>query len=169
MKSVFTVVMALLLLAIESVVVKYLGLSVSRIDVTVTLVAFLALRASSTVEGAFTSAVVGYMLDVMSGRPTNLFVFLAVLLFLLCRMAASLVDVRSGVGFALFAMGADAAHGLLAAFFSWMVSNNGSGVASSLTGLPLLVALTGAAGFLLYPLFKRVDSGNERPEVGALL
>jgi rod shape-determining protein MreD len=105
----------------------------------------------------------------MSGRPTNLFVFLAVLLFLLCRVAASLVDVRSGVGFALFAMGADAAHGLLAAFFSWMVSNNGAGVASSLTGLPFQVVLTGVAGLLLYPLFKRIDSGNERPEVGALL
>lgn len=168
MKFLSTVALALVLLAIESVVVKYLGLSVSRIDVTVTIVAFLALRAS-TMEGAFSSFVVGYLLDVMTGRPTNLYVFLAVLLFLLCRLAASLVDVRSGVGFALFAMGADAAHGLLAAFFSWMISNSGAGLPSALAGLPLQVVLTGAAGLLLYPVFKRIDPGNERPEVGALL
>jgi len=167
MKFLFTVAMALFLLTLESVLVKYLGLSVSRIDVTVTLVAFLALRAS-TVEGAFSSFVVGYLLDVMSGHPTNLFVFLAVFLFMGCRVAASLVDVRSGFSFALFAMGADAVHGLLAAFFSWMISN-GAGAAASLSGLPLQIVLTGAAGLLLYPLFKRIDPGNQRPEVGTLL
>jgi len=169
MKFLVTLAMALGLLSLESVVVKYLGLSVTRIDVTVTIVAFLALRAN-TVEGAFSSFAVGYLLDVMSGRPTGLFIFLAVFLFLLCRLAASLVDVRSGLGFALFAMGADAGHGLLAAFFSWMVSNGGAaGIASSLTGLPLQIALTGVAGLLLYPLFKRIDPGNDRPQVGVLL
>jgi len=167
MKLLFTVAMALMLLTLESVAVKYLGLSVSRIDVTVTLVAFLALRAA-TVEGAFASFGVGYLLDVMTGHPTNLFIFLAVFLFIVCRMAASLVDVRSGPSFALFAMGADALHSVLAAFFSWMISN-GAGAAASLSGLPLQVALTGAAGLLLYPLFKRIDPGNQRPEVGTLL
>jgi rod shape-determining protein MreD len=168
MKFFLTLALALVLLAVESVVVKYLGLSVTRIDVTVTIVAFLALRAG-TVEGAFSSLAVGYLLDVMSGRPTGLFLFLAVFLFLLCRLAVSLVDVRSGFSFALFAMGADAAHGLLAAFFSWMVSNSGGGVAASLGGLPLQVVLTGAAGLLLYPVFKRIDPGTDRPQVGALL
>ena len=61
------------------------------------------------------SFAVGYLLDLMSGRPTGLYTFLAVLTFLLGR----LVGVAGGRAlgarrFALFAMGADVGHGLLA-------------------------------------------------------
>ena len=62
---------------------------------TVAIVAFLSLRAG-LLEGAVASYAIGYLLDLMSGRPTGLYTLLAVVTFLLGRIAASLVDVRSG-------------------------------------------------------------------------
>ncbi len=85
----------------------------ARIDVTVAIVAFLALRAG-LLEGAVAAYAVGYLLDLMTGQPTGLYTLLALVTFLLGRIAASLVDVRSAMSFAGFAMAADVAHGLLA-------------------------------------------------------
>lgn len=169
MKYLITILIGLGLVSLEAVVVKYLGFSITRIDVCVSLIAFLALRAG-TLEGAFSSFAIGYVLDVMSGHPTGLYMFLGVFLFLMGRLAASLVDVRSGFGFALYAMAGDAAFVLLQTFFTWLVAAKGGGGAFALLPtLPVQVALTGAAAALLYPLLRRIDPGNERPEAGALL
>lgn len=165
MKFLITLGLALFLLSVEAVVVKYLGFEVTRIDVTVALVTFLALRAS-TMEGAFASYGIGYLLDLMSGRPTGLYTFLAVLTFLVARLAASLVDVRTRAAFALFVVGADLGHGLLAFFFSWMTSRGGA-PAGSLTSLPVQALLTGLAAFALYPLLRRFE-GEDRQQAGLL-
>lgn len=167
MKFLTTIVLALFLLTLESVAVKYLGFSVSRIDVTIAIVAFLSLRAS-TLEGAFSSFAVGYLLDLMSGYPTGLYTFLAVFTFLIGRLAASLVEVRSALLFVIFTMAADLGHGLLAVFFSWFTSRDAA-FGSTLSALPMQVALTGTAALFLYPLFRKIDSGSERAEVGGLL
>jgi hypothetical protein len=160
--------LALVLLAVESVLVKYLGLTLARIDVTVAIVAFLALRAG-LLEGACGAFAVGYLFDLMSGRPTGLYTFLAVLTLLLGRVARSLVEVRGPAGFALFAMGVDAVHGLLALLVTWLTSKT-LGVATILSpaGLPLEVLLTGAAAFCLYPLLQRFGPSGERVEPGLL-
>jgi hypothetical protein len=166
MKLLLTLVLTLMFLALESVAVKYVGLGVARIDVTVAIVAFLALRAG-LLEGAVASYAVGYLLDLMTGRPTGLYTLLAVVTFLLGRVAAGLVDVRSRKSFALFAMAADAVHGVLA----WgigSVSGNQQIVLSGLSGLPLEVLLTGLAALLLYPLLKRFGLGAERRDPGLL-
>jgi len=161
MKFLVTVGIALALLTLESVVVKQAGLVLGRIDVTVVLVAFLALRAT-LLEGAFSAFAVGYLLDLMSGQPTGLFTFLAVFTFLVGRLVSSFVDVRGALSFALFAMGADVGHGLLATFLTWLtVKDGGSGQA--LAGLPLQVALTGAAALVLFPLFRRFEAAQDRP------
>lgn len=167
MKFSLTVLIALVLLILESVLVKYLGLTVSRIDVTVALVAFLALRAG-TFEGAFSAYAVGYLMDLMSGRPTGLYTFLAVLVFLVGRLTAQLVSVRSGFAFAMFAMAADLGHGLLAVILSWLTSTSGQAVVSTLAALPLQIFLTGVAAWLLYPLLKRIEPGADRPQLGML-
>ncbi len=166
MKFLLTVGLGLLLLTIESVLVKYLGFAVTRIDVTVAIIVFLALRAS-TLEGAFSSFAIGYLLDVMSGQPTGLYTFLGVLTFLMSRLAASLVDVRTAPAFALFVMGADLGHGLLAMFFTWMTSKS-AGSLLSLGPFVLQVFLSGVAAVALYPLLRRFDPGTDRPEIGAL-
>ena len=166
MKFLLTFALALISISIESVVVKYLGLPLARIDVTVAIVAFLALRADLA-EGAMSAYVVGYLLDLASGRPTGLYTFLAVLTFLLGRFADSMTEVRSPLGFAFFAMAADLGHGLFASVLSWL-AKDGGGRSLSFSGLPLEVALTGGAALLLYPLLKRVSPGTERSEPGML-
>jgi rod shape-determining protein MreD len=167
MKFLFTVVLGLVLLTFESVVVRYLGLAVTRIDVTVALVVFLALRAG-TIEGAVSSFSVGYLLDVMSGNPTGLYPFLAVLVFLVARLGAALVDAKSPVAYVTFVAGADLGHGLLAAFFTWLTSKEGQVPTASLSGLPLQVALTVGAAILLWPLLRRFESAQDRPAPGLL-
>ncbi|MBU8898255.1 hypothetical protein DRW03_00955 [Corallococcus sp. H22C18031201] len=160
MKFLVTVGIALALLTLESVLVQQAGLVLGRVDVTVVLVAFLALRAS-LVEGALSAFAVGYLLDLMSGQPTGLFTFLAVLTFLAGRLVSTFVDVRGAVSFALFAMGADLGHGLLSAFFTWLTLKDGI-TAPLLSGMPLQVALTGLAALGLYPLFKRFETAQDR-------
>ncbi|MFY2563752.1 hypothetical protein ACN469_39550 [Corallococcus terminator] len=161
MKFLVTVGIALALLTLESVVVKQAGLVLGRIDVTVVLVAFLALRAT-LLEGAFSAFAVGYLLDLMSGQPTGLFTFLAVFTFLVGRLVSTFVDVRGGLSFALFAMGADVGHGLLATFFTWLTVKD-SGTGPVLAGLPVQVALTGAAALALFPLLRRFEAAQDRP------
>jgi rod shape-determining protein MreD len=167
MKLLTTALLALALLTLESVVVKYLGFSVARIDVTVVLLAFLSLRASLT-EGALAAYGVGYLLDLMSGQPTGLYTFLGVLIFLIARLGDSLVDVRSPAAFVVFTLGADATHGVLARFFTWMVSKDAAPLFSQLGSLVVQVLLTGAAALVLYPLLRRLESDTDRPRPGLL-
>lgn len=166
-KLLVTTVLAAVLIPIESVLVKYLGLSVVRIDATVALIAFLALRAG-LVEGALSAFVAGYLLDMMCGRPTGLYTFLGVLTFLLARLADSFVEVRKPSSFAVFAMGAAFGHGLLAAFFSWLISKDGRVFTTSLEGIHWSVLWTGLAALLLFPLLDRLIKGDSRPEPGLL-
>ncbi len=167
MKFLVTIALALLLLTLESVVVQQLGLAISRIDVTVVLVAFLAVRAN-TLEGSISAFSVGYLLDLMSGQPTGLFTFLAVFTFLVGKLVVSLVEVRGRVAFVLFAMGADVGHGVLASFFTWLTTKEGSATAL-LPGLPLQVMLTGIAAAFLYPLLRRFEASQDRSSSAGLL
>lgn len=167
MRFAISVGLALLLLSLESVVVHQLGLSVARIDVTVVLLGFLALRATR-LEGAFAAFSVGYLLDLMSGQPTGLYVFLAVLVFLLGRFARSLLDVRTAPSFALFCSGLGAAHALLAVFFTWMTSRGDGGAGFSLGAFFAQVLLVALAAMLLWPLLRKVEGARERGDSSRL-
>lgn len=167
MRFLVTVTLALALLAVEAVLVRSFGLEVTHVDVTVVLVVFLGLRAS-TLEGAFSAFAIGYLLDVFSGRPTNLYPFLAVLTFLLVRMAASFVDARARGLFVLLTTAASLGHSLLAALLWKLTSRGEGGTIVSISGLPLKLVLTALAAMLLWPLLRRIDPGQERPEAGVL-
>jgi len=168
MRAAIMLGLTLLLLSVESVAVKLFGFSVTRIDVTLVLVVFLGLRANP-VEGAFTAFGVGYLLDVFTGRPTGLYPFLAVLVFLLVRLLASFVDARARGLFALMAGAATFGHALLAVFFSWLTSLGGTGTVATLSGVPLQVGLSLVTAFLIWPLLLKLDPGHERPQSGVLL
>ncbi len=167
MRFAVSVVLALLLLSLESVIVHQLGFAVTRVDVTVALLAFLALRASR-MEGAFAAFCVGYLLDLMSGRPTGLYVFLAVLIFLLGRFGKALLDVRSAASFAVFSAGLGAAHALLAVFFTWMTSRGDGGAGFSIGAFFVQVLLTALAAVVLWPLLRRIDGAKERSDSSRL-
>lgn len=156
--------LALLLLSLESVLVKTFGFEVTRIDVGLALVVYVALRAT-TIEGALSAFSVGYLLDVFTGHPTGLYPGLAVLVFLLVRGGGVLVDGRSRSSYALFIAAATVGHALLATLLSWVTSSEGH--VSSLSGVPLQVVLTVLAGLAMWPLLKKIEPG-ERPEPGGL-
>jgi cell shape-determining protein MreD len=168
MRSAIMLVLTLVLLCIESVAVKVFGFSVTRIDVTLVLVVFLGLRAN-TVEGAFTAFSIGYLLDVFTGRPTGLYPFLAVLVFLLVRLLSSFVDARARGLFSAMAGAATFGHALLAVFFSWLTSLSGGGTVATLSGVPLQLGLSLVTAFLLWPVLLKLDPGQERPQAGVLL
>jgi hypothetical protein len=167
MRFLATTAIALFLLSLESVLVKYLGFSVTRIDVTVAIIVFLGLRANTS-EGAISSFAIGYLVDVMSGRPTGLYSFLAVLTFVLVRLGGTLVDARSAGMFVLFVAAADIGHGLLLVLFGWITSPSGSAPVWALSGSLVHMFITASAAYLLWPAFRRLDPGTDRPRVGAL-
>lgn len=161
--------LGLVLLSVASVFAQQFGMQLTRIDVVVALVVFLGLRANTS-EGALTAFALGYMLDAFSGRPTGLYPFLAVLTFLLVRLAAGLVDARSRGTYALFVAGSTAFNALLATFFNWLTSRNEDvPVVVSLAGLPMQVVLTTVVAVFLWPLLRRFDPANDRPQAGVLL
>jgi rod shape-determining protein MreD len=167
MKGALLTALALVLLSLESVLVRSVGFEVTRIDVTLALVVFVAVR-GSTIEGSLTAFAIGYLLDVFTGRPSGLFPALAVLVFLLARGAAQILDGKSRLGFALFSAGASAGHSLLAFLLTWLTSKSAEGRVLSLAGMPLQVLLTGAVAWLLFPLLVKIEPG-ERSEGGGRL
>ncbi len=159
--------LALLLLSVESVLVQVFGFEVTRIDVGLALVVFAALRLRVT-EGALSAFAVGYLLDVITGKPTGLYPALAVLAFLLVRAAALLLDGRGRVAYLAFTGVATVVHALLALLLTWLTSRDGIGHVVSLSGVPLQVVLTVLAGAVLWPLLRRFEVA-ERPTQGGLL
>lgn len=164
MKGALLTALALVLLSIEAVLVKTFGFEVTRIDVTIAIIVFMAVR-SKTIEGSLTSFAIGYLLDVFTGRPSGLYPALAVLVFLLARAAAQLLDGKSRLGYALFAAGATVGHSLVAFLLMWLTSKNADGRVLSLTAVPLQALLTGVTAALLYPLLSKIEPG-ERVDVG---
>lgn len=159
--------LAMLLLSIESVTVKTFDFEVTRIDVGLAIVVYAALRCT-TLEGCFSAFAVGYLLDVFTGKPTWLYPFLAVLVFLLVRAVGQVVDGRSRVAYSGLVAMATILHALLAVFFSWLTTSaEGGGHVLSLSGVPLQVFLTTGAGLLLWPILKKIEPG-ERPDPGVL-
>ena len=144
MKFILTLILTLVFISVESVVMKYLGAPLgastsrwpswrswpcARIGWKAHLRAF----------------VVGYVMDLMSGMPRHGLLRFSrrAHVLVIGRVADSVMEVRSPVAFAIFAMGADLGHALLAAILNWIVAKESGWATLSLTGLPLEVLLTG--------------------------
>ncbi|MBE2249151.1 MAG: hypothetical protein IAE78_06330 [Myxococcus sp.] len=164
MKGALLTALALVLLSIEAVLVRTFGFEVTRIDVTVAIIVFVAVRAK-TIEGALTSFAIGYLVDVFTGRPSGLYPALAVLVFLLARAAAQLLDGKSRLGYALFAASATVGHSLVAFLLMWLTSKDADGRVLSLSAAPAQALLTGVVAALLFPLLSKIEPG-ERVDVG---
>lgn len=159
--------LALVLLAVESVLAQALGLEITRLEATAALVIFIGVR-GTVLEGAFTAFAVGYLLDVFTGRPTGLYPFLAMVNFVGAKLISQVMDGRSLLGFSAFVAVGSAAQALLALFFTWLTSRSLVGHAFSLRGLPLLVVFAVLVGALLYPWLKKLEPGEARQDPGAL-
>jgi rod shape-determining protein MreD len=148
--------LTLMLLTLESVLVKVFAFEFVRIDVVLCLVVFAASRCS-LVSGAVSAFLVGYLLDVFSGQPTWLEPAATMLIFVAIRLSAQSIEAKNRLGFALFVSGATVLHALIVSTFTWMTR---TGPLPSLSYVPMQVLITALAGQLLWPLLGRIESGE---------
>jgi cell shape-determining protein MreD len=167
-RCVLYIVAALVLAAIQSALLRWVGDGAFSLALPVAVVVFAGLR-SGNVEGAVTAAGVGYVVDLVTGGPNGLMTFLAVALFLFSRAAGAAVDVRGRVGFAVLTAVGVFAYGAAALGITDLVSPAEMAPGTSLlrrVGVEAL--LTGLASLLLYTLLRRIDALFAREESGLL-
>lgn len=164
MKLIALSVVALLLLAMECALLRSLSLSITRADIGVLLVLFFALRCSA-LEGAIGSAAVGYFVDVLSGQPSGLYIFTAVLTFLLSKFIVPLAEVRSSTTFAFLAGGLDLLHNLTAFGLVSLSSQEEVSYLTMLYAIPASTGLTVLAGWIIWPLLIKIDSLFKKPDI----
>lgn len=167
MKLATLAIACLAMVAIECAALRPLGLSVARADVAVAAVLFFGVRCQ-TLEGALGSFAAGYFVDLHSGQPTGLYIFTAVLTYLVARLVAPFVEVRSARRFALLAAGMDVVHNLAA----WALLSTGAAPdvhrGEMLSAIPLTAALTAAAAALIWPVLRWLEAVFKKPETGIL-
>jgi rod shape-determining protein MreD len=155
----------LALVAIECAVLRPFGLSVARSDVAVAAVLFFGLRCQ-TLEGAFASFAAGYFVDVLSGQPSGLYVFTAVLTYLVARLIAPFVEVRSARRFALLAAGLDVLHNLAALGLLLLSAQPEASRRAMLSAIPLTALLTSVAALVAWPVLRFAEGAFKKQESG---
>lgn len=168
MKLATLITACLALVAVECAALRPFGLSVARADLAVAAVLFFGVRCQ-TLEGALGSFAAGYFVDLNSGQPTGLYIFTAVLTYLVARLVAPFVEVRSARRFALLAAALDLLHNLAA----WGVLSAGAAPelvdrGEMLSAIPLTAALTAAGAALAWPLLRGIEAAFKKPETGIL-
>ncbi|MGI5862743.1 MAG: hypothetical protein ACOX6T_11895 [Myxococcales bacterium] len=167
MKVVLISLACLALVAVECALLRPLGISVARADVHVVFVLFFALRCQ-TLEGALGAFAAGYFVDVLSGQPSGLYVFTSVLTFLLARLLAPFVDVRSVKGFVPLAAVIDLLHNL-AAIGMLSLASPSTRLGPVFSAMWPTAGLTMLAALLVWPLLKAIEGIFKKPERGLLL
>jgi rod shape-determining protein MreD len=162
--------LGLLAMAVSGVLLRVFGFSNARIEIAAVLVVY-ACTALDTTRAAICSFAAGYLFDLMSGAPTGLYAFVAMLTFIVCRVAVVMVDVSGPVSFGLLCAFIDGIHQLLAygllTFFAGRSAPHPSSAA--LFALPATCVLTGIAAAVLHPLFNRLDLAFDRPDTSGLV
>jgi rod shape-determining protein MreD len=139
----------------ESLLPFLMHLRAARPDLLLVVVLYLALH-DDVMQGAALSAAAGYFSDLTSATPAFLYTFLAVLTFVVLRIAGSGLKTEGGAQSAAVAFGASLVHSLIAAavfgFFT------GAGV--HFEPAPLLWSAFGTAlgAPLVFFVLRRIDS-----------
>jgi rod shape-determining protein MreD len=159
---IFLVVLVCMALAVlESVIPFLLHLRAARADLLLSVVLYLALH-DDIVQGATLSAAAGYLSDLTSATPAFLYTFLAVLTFVVVRMAGSALKTEGGVQSAAIAFGASVIHSIVASMLFGFVL----GVGFHLELAPLLWSAFGTAlaAPVVFAILGRLDSGFPKAE-----
>jgi rod shape-determining protein MreD len=160
--------LALLLSALQSAALRWLGGGALPLALPLAIVVHLGLRAGN-VDGAVAAAAVGYVVDLSTGSPKGLMTGLAVLLFLFSRLAGAAVDVQGRAGFAVLTAIGTFLYGVAALGFLGLVSPPEVTPGMALVGRVALEALlTGLASPFLLRIFRSVDALFQREEPGLL-
>ncbi len=168
MKPLAHILFALLLAALQSAVLRWVGGGAFSLLLPIACVVYLAIHAGN-VEGSVGSAGVGWVLDVTSGGTKGLMTFLAVGGFLLFRAVNAAVDVRGRGGFAVLS-------GLAALFTSLgaLILMRIAAAADTAPGLRVVprmlleALLTGVAAPLVNAGMKKIDGLFRREDPGLL-
>ncbi len=168
MKPVAHILFALVLVALQSAVLRWVGGGGFSLLLPIACVVYLAIHGGN-VDGSVGAAGVGYVLDLSSGGTKGLMTFLCVVVFLLTRAANAAVDVRGRWGFAVLSA--------LAALFTSLGAlalvriAAPPEVAPGLRLVPRRVVealLTGALAPVVHAGMKRIDGMFRREDPGLL-
>ena len=160
--------LAVALAVVQAVLVHHLGGGRFPVALALPVVVWLGMEAPP-VEGALGAAAIGWVLDTLSGAPSGLYAFLAVLLFLGSRLAGTLLDVRGRAAFGL-ACGV----GTLLVGLAALALRRVSAPAEAAPGWPMAsrvmleAVLTGLAAPAVRALLLRLDRRMEPEETGLL-
>lgn len=159
------VLICMALAVVESVVPFLLHLRTARPDLLLVLVLYLALN-DDVVQGASLSAVAGYFSDLTSATPPFLYTFLAVLTFVVLRLAGSALKTEGGVQSAAVAFGASMVHSVIAsAVFGFFT---GAGFHFELAATLWSAMGTALAAPAVFYLLRRLDARLMHLEAGGV-
>ncbi len=168
MKTALRTLFALALVALQDVLLHFVGGGAFSLALPLAVVVYLGLEAEN-VEGLLGAAVVGYLMDATAGGPRGLLVFLAVVAFLLARLAGATMHLGGRRGFALLTGVATLVFGLAAFLFTRYVSPPEATPGARLLWRILVEAiLTGAAAPAVMWAMERIDGIFEKDEPGLL-
>lgn len=168
MKPLAHVVFALLLAALQTALLRWLGGGSFSVALLACSIVWAGVHAG-VVDGSVAAAGIGYLLDLLAGTPKGLMTSLAVALFVAVRAVSAAFDLRGRAGYALLS-------GLGALFLSVgatvllrSVSPPEAAPGWALAGRMLVEALlTGAAAPVVGLGLRRLDALFHREEPGLL-
>jgi hypothetical protein len=169
MKPVVTFLFALILVAVQAALLRYVGGGAVTISLALPCVVYLGLHGGNT-DGALGSAGIGYILDLTSGGPKGLMTFLAVVLFVACRVVGAGVEIRGRIGFVLLSTLGTFVFGI-----GVLVMRRAASPAESAPGAWLLprmlldAVLTGLASPFVAAAMRKIDGLFNKEEPSLLL
>ena len=168
MRPVTAFAAALVLVAVQAALLRYVGGGAFSIALAVPIVVYLALHGGN-VDGALGAAAVGYVMDLMAGGPKGLMTFLAVALFLVSRLAVAALSIHGKTGFAILSGAGTLFCGVGALILTRSVSPAESAPGFALLGRMAVEALlTGLLSPLVLLGMRRLDGLFAREETGLL-
>jgi rod shape-determining protein MreD len=164
LRAALIVAVCVVLSVVESVIPFLFHLRAARPDLLLIVVLYLALH-DDVVQGAALSAAAGYLSDLGSATPAFLYTFLAVLTFVVVRIAGAALRTEGGVQSALVAFGASMVHSLIATMIFGFFT--GAGFHLEMATLLWSAFGTALAAPLVFAVLGRVDAqfrhGDEAP------
>jgi cell shape-determining protein MreD len=168
LKPVAFVLFAVVLAAIQSAVLRWVGGGAFSVSLLACVVVYLGLHGGN-VDGSVGAAGVGYVLDLLCGSPKGLMTFLSVLVFVLVRAVQAAVDVRGRGPFASLSAGAAFGLSLGAMILTRYTTSPEAAPGAALVPRMIVEALlTAALSPLVLAGLKRVDGLFRREEPGLL-
>ncbi len=146
---------------VESVIPFLFHLRAARPDLLLVVILYLALH-DDVVQGAALSGAAGYLSDLSSATPAFLYTFLAVLTFVVVRIAGAALRTEGGVQSALVAFGASMVHSLIATMVFGFFT--GAGFHLEMSTLLWSAFGTAVAAPFVFAILGRVDAAFRHGE-----